>query len=108
MAYTLNTIDRHAICYAVDQPKEIPPAEIYDARGNGEGGVAPTITGDHNGHISDYTAILAIEARHEEPRCYEDGCSPAVIARAGTGGGNTPIVLLGSRQPSVGQQDPDR
>lgn len=33
------------------------PVVIYDARGNGEGGVCPTITGDHNGHISDYTAI---------------------------------------------------
>lgn len=105
----MNTIDRHAVCYAVEQPKEIPPAEIYDARGNGEGGVAPTLTGDHQNRITDYTAILAIEARHEEPRCYEDGVSPAVIARAGTGGGgNTPIVLLGSRQPPVGQQDPDR
>ena len=66
------------------------------------------MTGDHQNRITDYTAILAIEARHEEPRCYEDGVSPAVIARAGTGGGNTPIVLLGSRQPPVGQQDPDR
>lgn len=31
----------------------------FDARGNGSGGIAPTMTGDHNGHISDYTAILA-------------------------------------------------
>lgn len=29
-----------------------------DARGNGGKGIAPTMTGDHNGHISDYTAIL--------------------------------------------------
>ncbi|MEG2054606.1 MAG: DNA cytosine methyltransferase, partial [Oscillospiraceae bacterium] len=32
-------------------------AVIYDARGNGTGDICPTITGDHNGHISDYTAI---------------------------------------------------
>ena len=32
-------------------------AAVYDARGNGGGIVSPTITGDHNGHISDYTAI---------------------------------------------------
>ena len=48
--------------------------------------MAPTLTGDHQNRITDYTAILAIEARHEEPLCYEDGVSPAVIARAGTGG----------------------
>ena len=32
--------------------------ECYDARGNGDGKVVPTITGDHNGHLSDYTALL--------------------------------------------------
>lgn len=33
-------------------------ALIYDARGNGDGTICPTITGDHNGHISDYTAVV--------------------------------------------------
>lgn len=40
--YTLNTIDRPA---------------VYDARGNGDGNTVPTMTGDHNGRISDYTAV---------------------------------------------------
>lgn len=31
---------------------------VFDARGNGDGNTAPTITGDHNGHISDYTAVV--------------------------------------------------
>ena len=31
--------------------------QVFDARGNG-GTVAPTITGNHNAHISDYTAIV--------------------------------------------------
>lgn len=31
---------------------------VYDARGNGEGEIVPTITGGHEGSISDYTAIL--------------------------------------------------
>lgn len=30
---------------------------IYDARGNGTGGVSPTLTGDHENRITDYTAI---------------------------------------------------
>lgn len=31
---------------------------VFDSRGNGEGGVCPTITGDHQNRITDYTAIL--------------------------------------------------
>ena len=31
---------------------------IYDARGNGDGKTACTITGDHEGRITDYTAIV--------------------------------------------------
>lgn len=35
-----------------------PLVLIYDARGNGDGGVSPTITGDHQNRITDYTAIV--------------------------------------------------
>lgn len=31
---------------------------IYDARGNGNGGVSPTLTGDHQNRVTDYTAIV--------------------------------------------------
>lgn len=31
---------------------------IYDARGNGNGEISPTITGDHKNRITDYTAIV--------------------------------------------------
>lgn len=30
---------------------------VYDARGNGDGKIVPTITGDHENRITDYTAI---------------------------------------------------
>lgn len=33
-------------------------AEVYDARGNGNGEIVPTITGDHNDRITDYTAVV--------------------------------------------------
>lgn len=42
VSYTPNTIDRPA---------------VYDARGNGNGETAPTITGDHQNRVTDYTAI---------------------------------------------------
>lgn len=34
---------------------------IYDARGNGNGCICPTITGDHQNRITDYTAIVVEE-----------------------------------------------
>ena len=44
-----------------------PCVLIYDARGNGDGGVSPTITGDHQNRVTDYTAILV--------EVHEDICS---------------------------------
>lgn len=32
--------------------------EIYDARGNGDGQIVPTMTGDHNNRITDYTTLV--------------------------------------------------
>lgn len=82
VCYTLNTIDRPAVAFALDcrnmtaneelsatlQAKDNggqslnyinPVAEplIYDARGNGDGIISPTMTGDHNSRVTDYTAI---------------------------------------------------
>lgn len=34
------------------------PPLIYDARGNGGGDICPTITGDHQNRITDYTAVV--------------------------------------------------
>lgn len=82
VCYTLNTIDRPAVAFALDcrnmtTNEELsatlqakgnggqslnyinPVAEplIYDARGNGDGITSPTMTGDHNSRVTDYTAI---------------------------------------------------
>jgi DNA (cytosine-5)-methyltransferase 1 len=35
-----------------------PNIVCYDARGNGDGMLSPTITGDHNSRITDYTAVV--------------------------------------------------
>lgn len=35
----------------------IVQASVFDARGNGDGKIVPTITGDHENRITDYTAI---------------------------------------------------
>lgn len=51
---------------------------IYDARGNGDGTTSPTLTGDHQNRVTDYTAIcvqknLFSQQRHDE---YEKGRTP--------------------------------
>lgn len=33
---------------------------VYDSRGNGGGAIAPTITGDHQNRVTDYTAVVVI------------------------------------------------
>ena len=43
-------------------------AAIYDARGNGEGTICPTLTGDHQDRITDYTAIV-LERSDEDADC---------------------------------------
>ena len=40
-------------------------AYCFDARGNGDGKIVNTITGDHNGHISDYTALACYKATYQ-------------------------------------------
>lgn len=49
--------------------EEKKKAQIFDARGNGGGDISPTITGDHQNRITDYTAII-VE--------YEEGCKQSV------------------------------
>lgn len=39
------------------------PPLIFDARGNGGGTICPTITGDHQDRITDYTAIVVQNER---------------------------------------------
>jgi DNA (cytosine-5)-methyltransferase 1 len=83
---------------------------VYDARGNGDGEICPTITGDHNNRVTDYTTLCV------EPLCViasscvnaeitDGSISPCLCARAGTGGNNVPMICLegnGSRPSHLG------
>ena len=55
VCFTLNTIDRHAVAYASE-------AVTYDARGNGDGQVCCTMTGDHQDRVTDYTSLVVGKA----------------------------------------------
>ena len=39
----------------------LPCVMCYDARGNGEGRIAPTLTGDHQNRVTDYTAVICLQ-----------------------------------------------
>lgn len=71
---------------------------VYDTRGNGDGETVPTITGDHNNRVTDYTCLAITrcydigEARLRTPSEYIEK-SPTITARCGTGGNNVPAVV---------------
>ena len=76
VSYTLNTVDRPA---------------VFDARGNDDGKTVPTITGDHNNRITDYTALLVRE------RCGCDGGGKGVLIqdeKSGTIGTNNDQFVI--------------
>lgn len=71
---------------------------VYDTRGNGAGETVPTITGDHNNRVTNYTCLAITrcydigEARLRTPSEYIEK-SPTITARCGTGGNNVPGVV---------------
>ena len=68
----------------------------YDARGNGDGKIVPTITGDHENRITDYTAI-AIERKTFNEQSFShykesDKCS-TLKAKAGNIGNGSECLI---------------
>lgn len=55
---------------------------VWDSRGNGSGGVSPTLTGDHENRITDYTAVAVYDTTQiTSPQNYSnskpgDSCHP--------------------------------
>lgn len=69
---------------------------VYDARGNGDGKIVPTITGDHKNRITDYTAI-AIERKTFNEQSFShykesDKCS-TLKAKAGNIGNGSECLI---------------
>ena len=124
----MNTVDRHAVAYAIDcrnlkaikevsgtlQAKESggyslnyqnpvaykeefsQPKAVFDARGNGDGNITPTITGDHESRITDYTAI-AIERKTFNEQSFShykesDKCSTLKAKSGNIGNGSECLI----------------
>lgn len=65
--------------------------KTYDARGNGDGETVPTLIGDHENRVTDYTAILCMATQQGGAEIAEDKC-PTITAAAGTSGNNQPWI----------------
>ena len=70
--------------------------KIFDARGNGDGQIVPTITGDHENRITDYTAI-AIERKTFNEQSFSrykesDKCSTLKAKAGNIGNGSECLV----------------
>lgn len=70
---------------------------VYDARGNGDGRTCPTITGDHENRITDYTAI-AIERKTFNEQSFShykesDKCSTLKAKAGNIGNGSESLVV---------------
>ena len=68
---------------------------IFDARGNGDGQTSPTMTDDHNGRVTDYTAIAAQQVGADLYNGTLTGDKAVTLTTAtGQGGANTgPSVI---------------
>lgn len=70
---------------------------IYDARGNSDGSSCPTITGDHENRITDYTAI-AIERKTFNEQSFShykesDKCSTLKAKAGNIGNGSESLIV---------------
>lgn len=86
--------DGNADCRRTETNTPSAVVKVFDARGNGDGQIVPTITGDHESRITDYTAIAvdlyngavtgdtAITCRSTAPNS-----GPKVIENYGIGNG---------------------
>lgn len=64
--------------------------QIYDCRGNGDGKTAPTITGDHNSRVTDYTSIVF---ENNSFGGYKRGIGALKASGGDNGGGSETLVV---------------
>ncbi len=96
VSYTLNAVEQHGVCIPIntmvatrdtaemrttfgvgennDPQFTLSSAHehaVFDARGNGDGKVVPTITGDHESRITDYTAVCIGNRQADQTGAHE-------------------------------------
>lgn len=77
-------------------------AKVFDARGNGDGDIVSTLTGDHENRITDYTAVVCCMATQQGgAEIRTDDRAPTLTAAAGMSGNNQPVVCMASGQANA-------
>lgn len=92
-------------------------AEVYDARGNGDGKTANTLTGDHNNRVTDYSSVICLQGNGID-RADTAGCNgkgwredasytlntidrPAVVYAVDQGGGKSSANIQENKAPTL-------
>lgn len=113
-SFTVNTVDRHAVVYSIQEENPAQPVVLESNQVHAtvtQTGICPTLPasmglgGGYVPMITDRPADKPVvfenhaqDARHKEAPT----CSPTVVARWGTGGGNTPLVAVPGQVTSYG------
>ena len=114
VSYTLNTVDHHAVAYAAESGENFQPVVLESNQVHAtatQTGICPTLPasmgmgGGYIPMITDHPADRPVVfENHAQDARYKEAptCSPTVVARWGTGGGNTPLVAVPGQVTSYG------
>lgn len=114
VGYTLNTVDHHAVAYAAESGENFQPVVLESNQAHAtatQTGICPTLPasmgmgGGYIPMITDHPADRPVVfENHAQDARYKEAptCSPTVVARWGTGGGNTPLVAVPGQVTSYG------
>lgn len=113
-SFTVNTVDRHAVVYSIQEENPAQPVVLESNQVHAtvtQTGICPTLPasmglgGGYVPMITDYPADKPVVfENHAQDARYKEAptCSPTVVARWGTGGGNTPLVAVPGQVTSYG------
>lgn len=113
-SFTVNTVDRHAVAYSIQEENPAQPVVLESNQVHAtvtQTGICPTLPasmglgGGYVPMITDHPADKPVVfENHAQDARYKEAptCSPTVVARWGTGGGNTPLVAVPGQVTSYG------
>ena len=113
-SFTVNTVDRHAVVYSIQEENPAQPVVLESNQVHAtvtQTGICPTLPasmglgGGYVPMITDHPADKPVVfENHAQDARYKEAptCSPTVVARWGTGGGNTPLVAVPWQVTSYG------
>lgn len=113
-SFTVNTVDRHAVVYSIQEENPAQPVVLESNQVHAtvtQTGICPTLPasmglgGGYVPMITDHPADKPVVfENHAQDARYKEAptCSPTVVDRWGTGGGNTPLVAVPGQVTSYG------